>query len=600
GLRDKAAEAVAVIRGIDRKAQAAQRAAPPAAAALERYRSWLAQRPSKNGSGGLYWRLAGLHAGLAGARQAGADGAGLRAAQISSDALKAARAMDKDLKSSVAALWARNDKSSAVHLDDFRKEAVAGLNRVGMLMGQGAAVQGKAQARRLAALVQGDKAPEQPKKTAHEGKPKSPRTALPAETKKAAASFERSEISQVPRSANAVKAEFSSDARGGLGGAVSDANEAARPAEARPSGPRAAAVDALRRARDAARRKARAAADLLGLGDRAARPIPRPLLRGVNLGGWLVLERWMTNGLFGDTQAVDEYTFMKTPGAAEIIERHHKTFITEEDFQWLQKHGINAVRIPVGYWIFGGEPPYVGALPHLDRAFALAAKYKMRVLLDLHGAPGSQNGKDHSGRAGKAEWYGRTDYQERTMRTLERLADRYGQKPELWGIEIMNEPMTGVSPARMSKLYWWTRDAVRALSERDKRRTQLVFSDAFVPWIWSGRINDERAVMDVHHYQCFLASDKKKTLSQHEAKAAGAAKQIARWQKDQPVIIGEWSLALDGDSLGVPESEALPRYAKAQLDAFSSAAGWFYWSYKTEGIGAWNFRYLVDAGILKL
>ena len=58
-------------------------------------------------------------------------------------------------------------------------------------------------------------------------------------------------------------------------------------------------------------------------------------LRGVNLGGWLVLERWMTPRLFAGTDAKDEYSFMQTPDAKEKINKHRDTFITEDDFRWL-------------------------------------------------------------------------------------------------------------------------------------------------------------------------------------------------------------------------------------------------------------------------
>lgn len=323
-------------------------------------------------------------------------------------------------------------------------------------------------------------------------------------------------------------------------------------------------------------------------------------LRGVNLGGWLVLEKWMTPSLFDGTEAKDEYSLMKTAGAADKLEKHHKTFIVESDFQWLQRNGVNAVRIPVGYWILGDEPPYLGGLQYLDWAFAMAKKYQLQVLLDLHGAPGSQNGKDHSGRIGDAEWYEQSADRERTKAVLESLLDRYAKKDELWGIELMNEPMTGYSLSRQWQLYWWTRNTVKSLSKAYPGRFKFVFSDAFAPWLWTGRIKDSRAVMDVHHYQIFSASDRKKTMEQHEKAAAAMAKTIAGWQKDQPTLIGEWSLALDGGSLGVPGSEAEPRFARAQLDAYTRAAGWFFWSYKTEHPGGWNFRHLVDSGVMKL
>lgn len=70
-----------------------------------------------------------------------------------------------------------------------------------------------------------------------------------------------------------------------------------------------------------------------------------------------------------------------------------------EDFAWLAGVGINAVRIPVGHWLFGPPYPYhakYGANPHpfvaggvevLDRAMAWAAEFGLGVVLDLHAAP---------------------------------------------------------------------------------------------------------------------------------------------------------------------------------------------------------------------
>ena len=147
-------------------------------------------------------------------------------------------------------------------------------------------------------------------------------------------------------------------------------------------------------------------------------------LRGVNLGGWLLLEKWMTPTLFEGTDAIDEYTFMQTDGVRMKIERHRQTFIQEADFKWLAANGIEAVRIPIGYWIFDGDEPSRVGISHLDWAVRMATKYKLKVLLDLHGAKGSQNGKDHSGRMGRAEWFRRPEYRRQTIDTLIRIAER--------------------------------------------------------------------------------------------------------------------------------------------------------------------------------
>lgn len=66
--------------------------------------------------------------------------------------------------------------------------------------------------------------------------------------------------------------------------------------------------------------------------------------------------------------------------------------------------GLNAVRIPLGYWAVdvNDYEPYVGGqYPYLIRAVNWASEFGMRVLIDLHGAPGSQNGQDNSGLIGK-------------------------------------------------------------------------------------------------------------------------------------------------------------------------------------------------------
>lgn len=56
---------------------------------------------------------------------------------------------------------------------------------------------------------------------------------------------------------------------------------------------------------------------------------------------------------------------------------------------------LNHVRIPIGYWAFQvgpGEPYIQGQLPYLKNAVQWAGNHGLKVIVDLHGAPGSQNG----------------------------------------------------------------------------------------------------------------------------------------------------------------------------------------------------------------
>lgn len=72
---------------------------------------------------------------------------------------------------------------------------------------------------------------------------------------------------------------------------------------------------------------------------------------------------------------------------------------------------MNSVRVPIGYWNAIADPydlfvprNITISLHALDWCFDICQKYNISVLLDIHGAPGSQNGQDHSGCQMSAEW----------------------------------------------------------------------------------------------------------------------------------------------------------------------------------------------------
>lgn len=59
-----------------------------------------------------------------------------------------------------------------------------------------------------------------------------------------------------------------------------------------------------------------------------------------------------------------------------VLQTHRDGFVTEQDFDFLSRHGINTVRIPVGWWI-ASDPnppaPFIGGtLNALDNAFSWA------------------------------------------------------------------------------------------------------------------------------------------------------------------------------------------------------------------------------------
>ena len=139
-------------------------------------------------------------------------------------------------------------------------------------------------------------------------------------------------------------------------------------------------------------------------------------IKGVNLGNWLVLEKWMN-----PTQL--------DPAVYEArIKTHRAEYINERDFATIASWGLNSVRIPVPYFIFGDRAPFIGCIDELDKAFNWAEKYGLTILIDLHTAPMSQNGFDNGGISGVCKWAQLPDEVEFVLSVLERLAKRYGHR----------------------------------------------------------------------------------------------------------------------------------------------------------------------------
>jgi glucan 1,3-beta-glucosidase len=311
-------------------------------------------------------------------------------------------------------------------------------------------------------------------------------------------------------------------------------------------------------------------------------------MKGVNLGGWLVLEKWITPSLFTDTAATDEYALMQTLGdhAEDVLNEHRRTFITESDFAWLSARGIEAVRIPVGYWIFGDEAPFIKSITYLDSAFRWATAHNIKVLIDFHAAPGSQNGWDHSGRSGSIGWQDDT-HQQKSLGVLAKLAERYGNNPQLWGIEVLNEPHWDIPKKTLANYYEAAYEIIRQTAPDS---VAVVISDAFRPYEWGDVLAKPlftNVVLDRHFYQCFDDVDKALDIPGHVHKAEKLwCEEVDGLQILKPVIAGEWSLALDGDVT----DEDRAAYARAELAAMNRTTAWFFWTYKTEESPEWDMR----------
>lgn len=294
----------------------------------------------------------------------------------------------------------------------------------------------------------------------------------------------------------------------------------------------------------------------------------------LNLGGYLLLERWITPRLFdGLTETLPNGQLPKTPQelaqteeGKKRIASHYKTFIKKADIEWLAAHNIKLIRVPFAPDIFDDAP----ALKQLDWLMKTTENYHIQVLLDLH-----------THRPKKSN-----------VPTLTKIAERYRAYQNLWGIELLNEPDVG--PHRILKLKRYYRTAYKTLTKAASKGTKIIFSDGFAPRRMNGTIRhpnpDFPVLMDCHFYHVFGAMDKRRTLKQHYEKLARAKQLIAELQQTQPIIVGEWSAMLQ-QKLTAQETVD---FLHAQANAYETAAAHFYWTYKTEAPGRWNYRDLAE------
>ncbi len=326
-------------------------------------------------------------------------------------------------------------------------------------------------------------------------------------------------------------------------------------------------------------------------------------LKGVNLGGYLVLEKWITPHLFCSTNAEDEYNLhaLGTRDLSIKLKSHYEEYITEKDVLFLKTQGVNALRIPVGHFLFGDFHPFPRTVEYLDNIMQLADKHTMLVILDLHTAPGSQNGWDHSGNAGTVGWHKSKENIVQTLNVLHKLAKRYYRYSNLFGIELLNEPHYNISLSVLKRFYQEGYKAVR-----DYSKCAVIVSDAFRPLKWTNfMVKDpyENVILDLHLYQCFAQRDKERTMPEHiEFTRKEWGKLISAVQKNRCAICGEWSLGIDPLSLkGLTSSDKadyIKRYGQAQLEVFSNLLGHFFWNYKTPGNDGWDYTYCRAKGIL--
>lgn len=362
-------------------------------------------------------------------------------------------------------------------------------------------------------------------------------------------------------------------------------------------------------------------------------------------GGWLVLEPWITPSIFQQYPMsmgiVDEYTLNNVLGNQtahdSVLKPHWDSWVTLADFQKIAGAGFNLVRIPVGYWAYDtfGSPYSMGAAPYIDNAIGWARQTGLKVVIDLHGAPDSQNGFDNSGQVMDKPRWQTGDTVAQTLQVINTIQQKYGDSSYddvVAAIEVLNEPLTSELDLDETKQY--ERNAYGQQREVSQSRVVMI-QDGFQPpssyngWLTPSDDNAQNVVLDHHEYQVFTDELVAKAPWEHRqfvCNNAGTYSGADKW-----TIVGEWSgamtdcaAALNGYGIGARYDGTYPNstyvgscdsinfietwsqglkddtrgYIEAQMEVFESHTnGWIFWNFKTEASPEWDAFRLIDAGI---
>jgi glucan endo-1,6-beta-glucosidase len=125
-------------------------------------------------------------------------------------------------------------------------------------------------------------------------------------------------------------------------------------------------------------------------------------VRGVNMGSLFVFEPWIAEtewanmGCGGQASEFDCVSHLGQAQANSAFQTHWDSWITQADIAQMQSYGLNAIRVPVGYWMMeslvyaDSEHFPQGGITYLERLCGWASDAGFYIIIDLHGAPGAQ------------------------------------------------------------------------------------------------------------------------------------------------------------------------------------------------------------------
>ena len=251
----------------------------------------------------------------------------------------------------------------------------------------------------------------------------------------------------------------------------------------------------------------------------AGRPVR---LRGVNLGGWMLIEDYMIGLPWTEWKIREQFGNVLGPEAYKIFfDAFDRAYAAEADIAFIAQQGFNLVRIPFNYRHFEddlspGKWKEEG-FTRLDRVVQLCQKHKLWVILDLHAAPGAQARDQNAGSAyGEAYFWYHRQFLSRTTDLWVELARRYRGNATVAAYNLLEEPVTG----NVGLLNDFYRTTIRAIRTIDPKHIILL-----EPNLWAADVAslhddlfaDPQVTITIHPY--YQGSAALKSLTEYPALA---------------------------------------------------------------------------------
>ncbi|KAI7730762.1 hypothetical protein M8C21_002703, partial [Ambrosia artemisiifolia] len=261
-----------------------------------------------------------------------------------------------------------------------------------------------------------------------------------------------------------------------------------------------------------------------------------------------------------------------------------------------------AIHVTMWWIAFDPNPPAPfigGSLEALDNAFSWAQLHDIKCIIDLHAAPGSQNGMEHSAsRDGSTSW---PMYISQTLYVIDFLASRYATHPALLGIELLNEPSAATVP--LDTLISYYKQGYQIVRKHSSTAYVIIcqrIGNADPIELYNANIGPSNLVLDLHYYNLFDNYFVNKTAAENIQfifKNRQPQLQALNDLNGPLIFIGEWvnewnatnSTQLDYQDFG-----------EAQLQVYDAASfGWAYWTLKNAELH-WDFEWNIRNNYLKL